>query len=128
MDKHFYKFQIRVLLYQDDGELVAHALEMDLLGYGKNEKDAVHDLQKLIESQVTFARQQNDDSLLNFPAPKEFFDRWETAHAAALKKQVFPDKVVKLKMTARIISMDEAVERKTKSTRHQFAPVEPSCA
>lgn len=82
MEAHVYDFQLRVLLYREDGEFVAHALEMDLLGYGKTEAEALRDLKGLIESQVTFARQMNDDTLLDFPAPKELFARWEKAHAA----------------------------------------------
>ncbi len=123
METHLYDFHLRVLLYEEDGEWVAHALEMDLLGYGKTENAAVKDLQGLVEAQLSFARQKNDDTLLAFPAPKEFFDRWEIAHTAALKKQVFPDRSAKLEARAIFISLNTSLRNMEKISRRKFEPV-----
>src|SRR6266545_22973 len=85
MDTHIYDFQIRILLSKDEGNFVAHALEMDLVAYGKTEKEAVKELDSMIENQMSFAIERGDDRLMLFPAPKEFFEQWEQAHADALK-------------------------------------------
>ena len=125
MDTRIYNLQIRVLVYQEGGQFVAHALEMDLLGYGRTEKSAVKELCSLIDSQLSFARFKNDDSLLAFPAAKEYFERWETAHAAALKKMVLEDQPGALSFKAICISPDDKVSRLPK---RRFEPVELSCA
>jgi hypothetical protein len=91
-EKHIFDLGIRVLICQEEGEFCAHALEVDLLGYGKTESEAISELFEAIRSQLAFARARDDDSILHFPAPKEFYDRWEAAHAAALRKLVFQDK------------------------------------
>ena len=129
MEAHVYDFQIRVLLYREDGEFVAHALEMDLLGYGKTDAEALRELKGLIEAQITFARQKNDDTLLDFPAPKEFFARWEKAHAAALKRQVFPDTSVQMTAKAIFISLGERIRRIQDAPAKQFRRLtSPVCA
>ena len=96
MDTHIYNLQIRVLIYREDGECVARALEMDLLGYGKTEREAVEELKHAIEAQISFAHQTNDASLINFPAEPEFFKRWEDAQKKALRSEILGDKSVKL--------------------------------
>jgi hypothetical protein len=92
MDAHIYNLGVRVLIYKEEGEFCAHALELDLLGYGKTENEAVSELSQAIGSQISFARFKNDDSLLSFPAAKEFYNRWEAAHAATLKREIFQEK------------------------------------
>ena len=52
MEAHVYDFQIRVLIYRENGEFVAHALEMDLLGCGETEAEALRELEDLIEAQI----------------------------------------------------------------------------
>ncbi len=104
---------------------MAHALEMDLMGYGKTEKAAVNELCSLIESQITFARHKGDDGLLSFPAEKEFFDRWEAAHTAALKREVLQDNIAELNVKAICISLDQTLSKLPKG---RFEPVELSHA
>jgi predicted RNase H-like HicB family nuclease len=74
----------RVLLYQDDGEYVAHAVELDLLGMGNSPNKAIADLRGAIEAQVTFAMQKKDPGLLSFPAPTEVATRWQEAQRKEL--------------------------------------------
>src|SRR5438046_2411987 len=106
METKIYVFTIRVLVCrdQDSREFLAHALEMDIVAYGRTEEIAIKQLSELIECQISFAAQQGDDNLLLFPAPREYFERWETAHAAALREQVLGDKSVKVKAKAICIS------------------------
>jgi hypothetical protein len=124
-DKHIYGLVVRVLICQEDGEFCAHALELDLLGYGKTESDAVSELFKAIQSQISFARIKNDDSILRFPAPKEFYERWEAAHAAALKNLVFPEKSTAFAIKATCVSLEETL---TSAPESQFEAMEPTCA
>jgi hypothetical protein len=72
-DTHIYDVGVRVLIYQEEGQLCAHALELDLLGYGKTESEAVSQLLEAIRCQISFARSKNDDSILAFHAPREFY-------------------------------------------------------
>jgi hypothetical protein len=125
MGKHVYNFQIRVLICQEDREVCAHALEMDLLGYGRTEEAAIEDLCNLIDCQLTFARAKNDDSLLLFPAEKPFFKRWEAAHAAALRNEVLQDKPVAITVKAVCIALDDRLSNLSKK---RFEPVELSRA
>lgn len=87
-DAQIYDFGVRVLISKEDGEFCAHALELDLLGYGKTEHRAIGELLEAIRCQISFGRFKNDDSLMSFQAPKEFYDKWEAAHTAALKNKV----------------------------------------
>ncbi len=127
MNTHVYDFQIRALLTKEDGEFVAHALEMDLVGYGPTEKEALTSLSGMIEAQISFAAQQGDDSLIHFPAPQEFVTRWETAHAAALKREIFPDKSVKLSTKAVVVTFTRQDVLKAIRSR-RFSPVDSALA
>ncbi|MBI5386260.1 MAG: type II toxin-antitoxin system HicB family antitoxin [Verrucomicrobia bacterium] len=82
---HLHNLQIRVLVCREEGQYLAHGLEMDLLGYGATEDEALRELTQAVQSQISFARQKKDDRLILFPAEKEYFDRWEAARTAALR-------------------------------------------
>lgn len=125
MDAHIYTIGIRVLIYREADQVCAHALELDLLGCGKTEKSALSQLHEAIRAQITFARHQNDDSLLPFPASKEFYERWEVAHAAALKKEIFKEKCAEINIKAVCIPISEDL---LKPSNARFRPMETSCA
>lgn len=120
-DAHIYDVGVRVLIYQEEGQICAHALELDLLGYGKTESEAVSRLLEAIRSQMSFARSKNDDSILAFPAPREFYDRWETAHTAALRHQVCPERSRALAIKATWVAIEKAPLSKPKP---RFEPME----
>ncbi len=120
---HIYDLGVRVLISEEDGELCAHALELDLLGYGKTEEEAIAELFEAIRCQISFARTQNDDSILHSRAPQEFYDRWEAAHTAALRELVFPDKSKAFSMRAISIVIDE--KSLAASPNARFEPMEP---
>jgi hypothetical protein len=125
MNTHIYHFGIRVLIYEEDGQICAHALEMDVLGYGKTEKRAISDLSEGIKSQISFARLKSDDTLLPFPAPKEFYERWEAAHAETFKNQIRQD--IADTMNIKAVWMDIGEEfNNVPATR--FKLMEASCA
>ena len=107
MNRHIYNIQIRVLICKEDGEYVARALEMDLLGYGKSELEAVEDLKSAVEAQISFARQMNDEGLISFPAEKSYFDRWEEAQMKAMRMEVLEEKSVRLQAIATFITFSK---------------------
>lgn len=78
-----YNFPIRVLIYQEDSETIAHAIEMDIVADGDNAAQALDHLKQLIENQITFALQKGEEQLIWRRAPKEYFDRWEAAHGCS---------------------------------------------
>jgi len=80
----------------------------------------------MIESQLSFAAQQGDDSLIPFQAPPEYVKRWEAANIAALKHELQPDKSIKLGAKATIVTFSK---QDLKAARHQkFQPVQPALA
>lgn len=109
IQKHIDQYTIRVLVSKEDGEIVARALELDLLGYGATDEEAVNELVEAIDCQVSFARQQNQSSIILFPSPPEFFQRWEEAHSQQLKLGISgnrSDKPLKLDYRAVTLSLD----------------------
>src|SRR2546426_11430055 len=85
VDTNIYDFQIRVLIDRDGDAYVAHALEMDIVAYGKTQKAAVKELKNLVFNQISYAIESGEEHLMLRAAPQEYFDRWEKAHTAALK-------------------------------------------
>ena len=73
---------LSVLGYREDGDWVAHALEMDVIGVGDTWEEALSELDGNIHAQIAFAKDLGDDSLIFRPAPAEFFDMF--------KKETFP--------------------------------------
>jgi len=65
---------LSVLGYEEEGEWVAHALEMDLRGYGKTFSKAVRDLLNLVESQIRFAQFKNQPELIYKQAEPRYWD------------------------------------------------------
>lgn len=128
METHIYDFPLRVLIYKEDGEFVAHALEMDLLGHGATQKGAIAALKDMIMCQITFAHQKKDAGLLSFPAPKEFFDRWEKARASALKNEVIEDRSLAVKYIAACVSIPRAKIQGAIAKQRRFNPIMEACA
>ena len=76
------ELSFRVLLYKEDGEWTAHALELDLIGSGESEDSALADLHKAVGCQISFAIQKKDISMLSREVPKEYFVRWKESRAS----------------------------------------------
>ena len=84
MDRHHFSISLRVLLWEENGEVFAHALEVDLLGSGATQQAALDDLLQALDTQVSFAALHNEENAISHPAPKEDFDRWEELHRQSL--------------------------------------------
>ena len=106
--RSIYPFQVRVLVGREKDCVTAHALEMDLLGSGSTEKQAIEDLKRAIESQVSFAFQNGDPSLIQFRVPQDYFERWDDLQKLAWRGMVLEDKSVKLEGAAMLISFTES--------------------
>ena len=76
---------ISVLGYQKDGEWIAHALEMDLIGIGDTWEKAEEELIGTIDAHISHARDMNDSSLIFHPAPQELFEKYRQAMCAEMQ-------------------------------------------
>ena len=102
MKAHYYDLSIRVLLYKENAQFVAHALELDILGYGNTEAEAKKELEGLLGNQLGFAACLGKPEIVGFPAPKEFFDRWEKANKAQLSSKRAPERSLGFKSKAAV--------------------------
>jgi len=75
MEHHSPSLSVRVLVYPEGDEIVAHGLEMDLLGYGADDRTAEADLVR----QISFAASRSNPGLLYSPAPDQLLQRWGSA-------------------------------------------------
>lgn len=114
MDKHFYDLPLHVLIYPEDEQIVAHALEMDLLGYGQTPDDACKNLVEAVEAQLSFAVTSKSPDLVNFRAPEEFFDRWEKAQAGALRSVVTGDVATTMETKAVFMEITAAMQEEAR--------------
>lgn len=67
---------LNVLGYQEDGEWVALALEMDLRGYGQTFTDALEELRDLVSTQIRFAQFKGQPDLVWKTAEPVWFERF----------------------------------------------------
>ena len=79
-ERHHFSVALRVLLWEEAGQVYAHALEVDLLGSGETEECALTDLLDALDTQVSFATLRGDKSAIPHPAPDEDFALWEQLH------------------------------------------------
>jgi hypothetical protein len=66
---------LNVLVYQEEGEWVALALEMDLRGYGNTSEEALRDLEDLVGMQISFSRLTGQPELVWKAAEPIWFER-----------------------------------------------------
>ena len=121
---HYYDLVIRVLIYKQDDEFIAHALEMDIPAYGATEEAAKKELENLVENQLSFAASKGKQEMIYFPAPQEFFDRWETAHRAYLKGEKVSEKSLEFVTTTVFAYRAEDLRRLCAAGKRDFSKVE----
>ncbi len=78
------QLDLRVLGYEEDGDWIAHCLEMDIRGYGKDFDEAFADLYDLVRMQVGFAVQRNELCLLDQPAETKYIMAFEDTRRRVL--------------------------------------------
>ncbi len=81
----FAELFLNVLGYQEDGEWIALALEMDLRGYGESFDEALDDLGNLVEMQVSFALFKKQPELIWSPADPVWFERFAEVRQTRLR-------------------------------------------
>ena len=123
MKAHFYDLTIRVLIYKEGDQFVAHALEFDIIAYGKTEAAAKKELETLLDNQLSFAARLGKPDIVHFPAPKEFFERWEKANQARLRGEAVTERSLRLhgKPAVFVYSEDELKKLRTSSGKAAFA-------
>ncbi len=105
MKTPFSDLPVRVLIYREDNDFVAHALEMDLLGYGKTEKAAKKALDEAIAAQIAFADSKERPAMVFSPAPRDIFKRWEAAQQAQIRGLSSRDQLTSLTARATVTSI-----------------------
>jgi hypothetical protein len=127
MDKHFHDLPLHVLVYPEEERIVAHALEMDVLGYGNTQEEACKNLQDAVEAQLSFAVTSKAPELVSFRAPEEFFERWEKAQAGALRNVVTGDVATTLETKAVFMEITAAMQEEARRGSGAFVE-EPELA
>lgn len=107
MKTQMFELNVRVLIYREEGDFVAHALEFDLLGYGKTKAEAMSALEAVIKTHLEFCFEQGLAESAISPAPEEFFERWEKAQKKSFVDALEDgDRCDSLKCRAAIIALD----------------------
>lgn len=69
------RFDLRVIIYKEDNDFVAHCLEMDIMGTGGNPGIAIEEMKRLVEAQIFYCVDKHiEDTIIN-PAPPEYWRR-----------------------------------------------------
>jgi hypothetical protein len=125
MKTHYYNLAIRVLIYKEGDQFIAHALELDIPAYGATEEAAKKELENLVENQLSFAGCKENHEMVHFPAPNEFFDRWEKAHLAQLRGETVSEKSLEFVTEAAVfVYTAEEVRRLRSAGKRDFSKVE----
>jgi hypothetical protein len=85
---------LNVLGYQEEGEWVALALEMDLRGYGETFDAALEDLTDLVGMQIGFSRYKGQPELIWKAAEPIWFERFAEVRREYLEALVRESEIV----------------------------------
>lgn len=66
------KLKVQVVFYQD-GDWIAHCLEMDLCGHGESRRDAIEMLNEALAMQIASSIEDDNPENLFSPADAKFF-------------------------------------------------------
>ena len=75
-----------VLLYREDADWCALALEVDLRGYGATMEAACEDLTSALERQFLFSLSRRDPGTFIFPAEGKYFEMFFEATSRQVKE------------------------------------------
>lgn len=73
------EFEVRVVVFREDSEWTAVALEMNVRGYGRTQKAAIDDVTRMLVAQVSFAVQMGHPESVSRPADPKYWDMYEEA-------------------------------------------------
>lgn len=115
-ETHQVDMQLRVLITERPDQVIAHALEMDMLGFGDTIEAAMHHLKKMISAQITLCAHLGDLDLIFFPADEETEHRWLQANREAVIGDDCTDSTATARVTFRAefltVTSDEITEAK----------------
>lgn len=80
---------LNVLGYQEEGEWVAVALEMDVRGYGDTFVAALEEVYDLVLTQLSFARFKKQPELIWNPAEPTWFEHFDEVRKERLNAWLF---------------------------------------
>lgn len=80
---------VNVLGVREDGAWCAIALEMSLRGYGETFREAVDELTKAIEAQISFAVQHDNLDQIFIPAEPHYFRLYADMRRDTFKRKLF---------------------------------------
>lgn len=75
---------LKLLLFKDGEEYVAHILDFDLVGTGATREEALKEVSDSATAQIAYALEYNRVKELLHPAPSEFYEKWKIAEQHAL--------------------------------------------
>jgi hypothetical protein len=78
-EEHRNDFPVNVMIYSDEGEWCALALEMDVRGYGATADAAVADLVDMLHAQVSFAIHNGHPESVWHRSDDQYWQMWERA-------------------------------------------------
>lgn len=68
---------LKLLLFKDGEEYVAHILDFDLVGTGATREEALKEVSDSATAQIAYALGHNRVRELLHPAPQEFYEKWK---------------------------------------------------
>jgi predicted RNase H-like HicB family nuclease len=80
------EFNLDVLLYRDDGEWVAHCLQLDLVEAGATPDEAEESLAGVIQHHIQWALEDDDMEHLFHPAPAEVWKKFFAAEPQGFRE------------------------------------------
>ncbi|OHB93575.1 MAG: hypothetical protein A3E19_04895 [Planctomycetes bacterium RIFCSPHIGHO2_12_FULL_52_36] len=69
------RFDLRVVIYKEDDDYIAHCLEMDIMGTGGTLEIAIEEMKRLVEAQISYCFDKHIEDTLLSPAPPEYWRR-----------------------------------------------------
>lgn len=81
------KLAFNVLVKREDGEWIAHCLELDIVATGNTPNAAVKDIKSLILAQVSTAIENENMEYLYHPAPQEVWQEYARAKRLSSRKE-----------------------------------------
>ncbi len=78
--------KLNVLIYHEEGEWVAHCLQMDLVATANSNREVEDNIIDLIKCQVIFAFQNDNLGFIFKPAPPEEWAKLQTAKICGIRK------------------------------------------
>jgi hypothetical protein len=104
-------------------------LEMDVVGSGDSPEAALEDLKGAVDSQVSFAIQMDDLKLIDFPAERIYFKRWDEAQKNAFRRLLSGDKALNVLATVLCLSKEELPPVGRAKSSRRFELMQPEvCA